>query len=151
MTVLWVVEDDPSIRTGLARAFAGDGYEVCTATTIADANQLSTQPDIVLLDANLPDGDGVDLCRVLVARFPSTRVVMLTARSDELDVVAGLDCGAVDYVTKPFRLAELKARVRAQIRSMPPLGEPSDHVSLLEVGDVRVDVDSRRSWCHGQV
>ena len=145
MTVLWVVEDDTSIRTGLERAFASDGYDVATAMNIAEADALTTPPDVVLLDANLPDGDGFDLCRILVARFPSTRVVMLTARSAEFDIVAGLDCGAADYVTKPFRLAELKARVRAQLRTASP-PTSSDRPELLEVGDVRLDLDSRRAW-----
>ena len=145
MTVLWVVEDDTSIRTGLERAFASDGYDVATAMNIAEADELTTPPDVVLLDANLPDGDGFDLCRILVARFPSTRVVMLTARSAEFDIVAGLDCGAADYVTKPFRLAELKARVRAQLRTASP-PTSSDRPELLEVGDVRLDLDSRRAW-----
>ncbi len=145
MTVLWVVEDDPSIRAGLERAFTSDGYDVATAMTIAEANELTPPPDVVLLDANLPDGDGFDLCRVLVARFPSTRVVMLTARSAEFDIVAGLDCGAADYVTKPFRLAELKARVRAQLRTASP-SPSSDRPELLEAGDVRLDLDSRRAW-----
>jgi DNA-binding response OmpR family regulator len=146
MTRLWVVEDDASIRTGLDRAFTTDGYDVSTAATLGETSQLTSHPDVVLLDANLPDGDGFDMCRALVAKFPLVRVLMLTARTSELDVVAGLDCGAADYVTKPFRLAELKARVRAQLRTATSNIGSLAHPEVFEVGDVRVDLDRRRVW-----
>ncbi len=109
---------------------------------------LAGLPDLVLLDVNLPDGDGFEVCRTLVARFPSVRVMMLTARTEEIDVVVGLDSGAIDYVTKPFRLAELKARVRAQLRV--PSGTTNlaaDEVFAL--GDLRLDAASRRVWLGG--
>ncbi len=75
---------------------------------------------MVLLDLGLPDGDGLDVCRWIVERDPMVPVMILTARDDELDVVIGLDAGAVDYVTKPFSLAALQARIRAQLRHRPP-------------------------------
>ena len=120
--------------------------------------KLRTTPDLVVLNVNLPDGNGFDLCRTLIERFAGLRIIMLTARAEELDVVVGLDSGAVDYVTKPFRLAELKARVRAQTRvassaatkgtatgSGTALGD-SDVVSI---DAVRLDAGSRRVWVEG--
>ena len=145
MTKVWVVEDDASIRNGLVRALSADGYDVACAATVAEVGGLLGVPDLVLLDVNLPDGDGFDVCHALVARFPGVRVMMLTARTDEMDIVAGLDSGAIDYLTKPFRLAELKARVRAQLRWG---GAASDNgaAHVKSVGDLRVDVGSRRVW-----
>jgi DNA-binding response OmpR family regulator len=115
---------------------------VTRVRTLAEARQLQTrgQPDLVLLDLGLPDGDGIDLCRELVAADASTRILVLTARADELDLVLGLDAGAVDYVTKPFRLAELLARIRVQLRDRVTAE------SVVVVGDLRVDVEARRAW-----
>ena len=148
MTTIWVVEDDATIRVGLVRAFQADGFDVLSSATAKGVAGLAGSPDLVLLDVNLPDGDGFDVCRELVARFPAVRVMMLTARMQEIDVVVGLDSGAVDYVTKPFRLAELKARVRAQLR-VPMIATTVASDEVLEVGDVRLDAASRRVWLDG--
>ncbi len=145
MTTIWVVEDDDTIRVGLVRAFHADGFDVQSSATVKGVADLGGAPDLVLLDVNLPNGDGFDVCRELVGRFPAVRVMMLTARTEEIDVVVGLDSGAVDYVTKPFRLAELKARVRAQLR-VPTIATTHATDEVLEVGDVRLDTASRRVW-----
>ena len=148
MAILWVIEDDDSIRNGLVRSLRADGFDVAASSTVAGVEVLAGTPDIVLLDVNLPDGDGFDLCRSLATRFPASRVIMLTARVDELDVVVGLDSGAVDYITKPFRLAELKARIRAHMRSTS-LTVPTHADGELSVGDVRIHAGGRRVWFKG--
>jgi DNA-binding response OmpR family regulator len=100
----------------------------------------------VLLDLGLPDSDGVDLAGALLALHPALPVIMLTARTEEADVVTGLHAGAVDYVTKPFRLAELLARVQAHLRTGQARAA-GDRV--LCVGDLRLDLGSRRLWMNG--
>ena len=137
---LLIVEDDPAIGTSLQRALENAGYECERALTAAAARKVSTAPDMVLLDLGLPDGDGVDLSREFLARWRGVPVLMVTARSEEMDVVIGLDAGAVDYITKPFRLAELLARIRAQLR------KPNAHdtVAALVDGDVTVELGPRR-------
>jgi DNA-binding response OmpR family regulator len=116
-----VVEDDESIGRSLTRTLAGLGYEVGWARTGAEALQLvDPSTAVVVLDLGLPDVDGLDICRRLRARMISPQVLVLTARSEEADVVLGLDAGADDYLVKPFRLAELLARVRACVRRHSP-------------------------------
>jgi DNA-binding response OmpR family regulator len=100
----------------------------------------------VLLDLGLPDMDGVDVCSQLRALTPSATIVILTARTDEIDVVVGLDAGADDYVTKPFRLGELLARVRAHLRR--PHGDGAHET--FEVGPLVVDLASRRVMYDGK-
>jgi DNA-binding response OmpR family regulator len=150
VSLIWVIEDDASIRNGLVRALLLDGFDVQASDTVAGIAMLTGVPDLALLDVNLPDGDGFETCRALVQRFVSLRVIMLTARSDEIDVVVGLDSGAIDYITKPFRLAELKARIRAHIRrelSAPLIADSEDDV--VTIGDVSIDVKRRRTWVAG--
>jgi len=115
---LLIVEDDDGIGANLQRALASDEVDAAWAHTIAEANALAREcpPDLVLLDLGLPDGDGIDLCRTLLLDQPALPILILTARDAEIDVVIGLDSGAVDYVTKPFRLAELSARIRTHLR-----------------------------------
>ncbi len=132
---LLVVEDDLAIGANLERALTSSGYAVRWVTTVADADAVGLRPDLALLDLGLPDGDGVELARTLRSRWHDLPIVMLTARADEMDVVIGLDAGAVDYVTKPFRLAELLARVRAHLR-----GASAQMID----GDLVVDQESRR-------
>jgi DNA-binding response OmpR family regulator len=134
-----IVEDDEGIGANLQRAFASDGIHVEWGRTAAEAGSLArkVRPDLVLLDLGLPDGDGLDLCRALLAAQPALPIIILTARDDEIDVVIGLDSGAVDYVTKPFRLAELAARVRTHLRRV---AAGDDRIVL---GDLVVDRGAR--------
>jgi DNA-binding response OmpR family regulator len=133
-----VVEDDEGIGRSLARTLEGQGYRVDWARTGADALALTrTDTAVVILDLGLPDVDGLDVCRQLRARAPAPQVLVLTARRDEADVVLGLDAGADDYLVKPFRLAELLARVRACARRVDA---DRDH---LAAADLRIDVEAR--------
>ncbi|HEX3620990.1 MAG TPA: response regulator transcription factor [Acidimicrobiales bacterium] len=136
MTLLWLVEDDASIGAGLVRTLEAEGHEVAWATTVAAAEALVGTPDLLLLDLGLPDGDGLDVCRRLSERNPQMRTIILTARTGEIDVVLGLDAGAIDYISKPFRLSELLARIRAQMRARSP--------ERIVVGDLSLERGSRR-------
>jgi DNA-binding response OmpR family regulator len=144
-----LVEDDTAIADGLARALRSQGYAVAVASTAADALAAGgvSPPDLVLLDLGLPDADGVDVCRRLRRDHPSLPIVILTARTDEVDVVVGLDAGANDYVSKPFRLAELLARVRAHLRHVSALGEPR---RVASAGNVVLDFDAHRAFVDGE-
>jgi DNA-binding response OmpR family regulator len=144
---LLVVEDDDIIGLNLIRALCAEGWEAERVATGADAlASLDRAPvDLILLDLGLPDVDGIDLCDQIRARSPASTVVMLTARADEIEVVVGLDAGADDYITKPFRLAELLARLRAHLRRTAN-GASGSASTVRSAGDVTVDVGSRRAW-----
>jgi DNA-binding response OmpR family regulator len=142
---LLIVEDDPAIGSNLERALTNAGYRCSRAESVAQAREVTVVPSLVLLDLGLPDGDGLDLANELLTRWPGVPIIMLTARADEMDVVIGLDTGAVDYVTKPFRLAELLARVRAHLREAPERETP-----VFEDGPLRVDTGARRVTLGGQ-
>ena len=148
-TVL-LVEDDEGIATPLTAALRGDAYDVVRVATGRDAlHALAEDPGgvaAVVLDLGLPDVDGVEVCRRLTERHPDVPVLILTARTSEADIVVGLDAGADDYVTKPFRLAELLARLRALLRRAGAGGRTGDEPPVLEVQDVRVDLAARRAW-----
>jgi len=142
-----LVEDDVTLGDGLRQALATQGYRASWAQTGAEALELARDPhDIVLLDLRLPDLDGVELCRRLRAAQPELTIVMLTARREEIDVIVGLDAGADDYLTKPFRLAELLARVRAHARRQTSAGS----AERLTVGDLGLDRAARRAWLAGR-
>ncbi len=115
--VILVVEDEEGYQDALSIGLSVEGFEVVGASNIAQARQfmVSHKPDLVLLDVMLPDGSGTNYCREL-CDTTRTPVIMVTARSGEVDVVVGLEIGAADYVTKPFRLRELVARIRAVLR-----------------------------------
>jgi DNA-binding response OmpR family regulator len=142
-TVL-VVEDDDAIGKALSGALRAQGLGVAWVTTGAGALERAAGGDVrlVLLDLGLPDLDGVEVCRRLRAGDAQLPIVMLTARQSEVDTVLGLDAGADDYVTKPFRLPELLARVRAHLRrSRPDTVAPTGPIT---VGDVEIDPGARR-------
>lgn len=146
-----VVEDDERIGSTLLRALDGSGYDARWERTGADAVAAARdrRPDLVLLDLGLPDADGLDVCRALLEDDPTLAVVMMTALDLELDIVVGLDAGAVDYVTKPFKLAELLARVRAQLRRAAVVRAASAPPQRA-VDDLAIDPAARRVWLGGR-
>lgn len=135
-----IVEDDEAIGSSLEQVLAERGYLVVRCTRGADALIIADaeRPDVVLLDLGLPDLDGVDVCRRLRRGSPRLPIVMLTARDAEIDIVLGLSAGADDYVTKPFRLGELLARVGAQLRR-----REEGHGAVIRVGDLAIDAGAR--------
>ena len=164
-TVL-LAEDDLAIAEPLVRALRREGYDVEATTNGADAVRRLERGgvDLLVLDLGLPDIDGFEVCRQIRAAGNPVPVLILTARADEVDTVVGLDAGADDYVTKPFRLAELLARARAVVRrgtadawaesanggrrnggKAPEPGTPAEPSELSSKG-VTLDVDSRRAW-----
>ena len=143
MTQVLLCEDDPAIAEPLARALTREGYDVIAQGTGQGALEHVETADIVVLDLGLPDMDGLDVAREMRGRGLATPILVLTARADEVDLVVGLDAGADDYVTKPFRLAELLARVRALLRRTH--GEVTE-VEELVAQDVRVDVAAHRAF-----
>lgn len=144
-TVL-LVEDDTGIAVPLSRALQREGHEVLVVGDGYSALSCAghQRVDLLVLDLGLPGMDGLDVCRRLRRTRPDLPVLMLTARTDEVDFVVGLDAGADDYVAKPFRLAELLARVRALLRRSVP--ETPD---ALEAGGVRMDLAGRRVLIEG--
>ena len=136
MTTVLLVEDDPAISEPLARALGREGYDVRAHATGAEALADVRGVDLVVLDLGLPDMDGLDVAREIRSSGNRVPILILTARTDEVDMVVGLDAGADDYVTKPFRLAELLARVRALLRRQ---GE-------LRAQDIRMDVAAHRAF-----
>lgn len=144
-TVL-VVEDDPVINQALADRLDAEGYDVVRAWDGpgAVAAHAEHAPDVVLLDVMLPGYDGHEVCRRIQAERP-VPVLMLTARADEADVLVGLGVGADDYLTKPFRMREVVARVSALLRRVDRAAELAGRRAL-ELGDLRVDAPARRVW-----
>jgi two-component system response regulator RegX3 len=138
--VILIVEDEESYQDALNVGLSVEGFVVVGATNIAEARAIlaTSKPDLVLLDVMLPDGSGIDYCRELhdTTHIP---VIMVTARTSEVDVVLGLEIGAADYVTKPYRLRELVARIRAVLRR--PTTTSDDEV--ITFGDLRIDFTRR--------
>jgi len=139
---LLIVEDDEAIGRSLRQALEAAGYAVRWVRTGAEAIA-SSGMRLVILDLGLPDIDGLDVCRRLRATEPDVEILILTARGAEIDVVVGLDAGADDYLAKPFRLAELLARVRARLRRERDDGE------RIRVGPITVDRGARQVFVAG--
>jgi len=144
-----VIDDEPQMLLGLRDNLELEGYEVLTATNGEEGLQqaLAAKPDLVILDLMLPRRSGLDVCRELRARAPAVPIIMLTARSQEADKVLGLELGADDYITKPFGIAELLARVRAVLRRtvMVPAAPES-----CRLGDVEVNFRTHQAFRGGQ-
>ena len=140
MTKMLLVEDDTAISGPLLRALGREGYDVHLAETGRGAIEaMSGGVDVAILDLGLPDMDGLDVARHARSQGWIFPILILTARSEEVDMVVGLDAGADDYVTKPFRLAELLARVRAVLRR----SEASES-DVIRVQDLTIDVPAHR-------
>ncbi|MBD5830220.1 MULTISPECIES: response regulator transcription factor [Janibacter] len=145
MTRVLLAEDDTAIADPLTRALRREGYDVDAFVDGREALDavVASGPDLLILDLGLPTLDGLEVCRRVRASGSAVPVLILTARADEVDTVVGLDAGADDYVTKPFRLAELMARVRALLRRTS--AEEASAESVL-----RIDAEARRAWFHGE-
>jgi DNA-binding response OmpR family regulator len=135
-----IAEDDEGIRLPLVRALEREGYEVDAVSDGTQAARIGLDGghDLLVLDIGLPGLDGLEVCRRVRETRPDVAVVFLTAQAGEHSAIAGLDAGGDDYVTKPFRLAELLARVRAQLRRVAP--------EELRAADIRLDLAGRRAW-----
>lgn len=138
-----VVEDEPNLRLTLVDNLEEEGYAVQAASSLSEARSQwkATAFDVVVLDIMLPDGDGYSLCREMRQAGTTSRVLMLTARTLEDDVVRGFDVGADDYVAKPYRLRELLARIRVLARRGAPAAPPEQ---VLAFDSFRVDLGSRQ-------
>lgn len=146
-----VADDDRAIRDSLARVLDLEGYAPSTVADGAAALESvrTNRPDLLVLDLMMPAVDGLTVCRVLRSEGDRLPILMLTARTETTDRVAGLDAGADDYLPKPFDPAELLARIRALLRRAGPLTEEEQR-SVIEVGDLRVDPAARRAWRGGR-
>jgi DNA-binding response OmpR family regulator len=145
-----VVEDEPNMVAGLRDNFEFEGYQVITARDGIEGLEraLAESPDLVVLDVMMPRMSGLEVCRQLRAKRASIPIIMLTARGQEVDKVVGLELGADDYVTKPFSIRELLARVRAILRRTAALPKNQDQHSF---GDVEVDLHRRRVLRSGKL
>lgn len=145
--VVVIIEDDEAIGRQLDRALSSNGYRTFRSPTgragVAIARR--EEAEVVLLDLGLPDADGVDVARRLRSDLPGLLLVILTARSDEIDIVSGLDAGADDYLVKPFSLTVLLARLRAHLRRRPPARDEGPVV----IADLTLDIAARRCLVAG--
>jgi len=146
-----VVEDEPTLRETLAEALEADGFRVIAA---ADGREALAKfrrdaPDLVVLDLMLPDLAGIEVCRIIRAES-GIPIVMLTAKDSELDKVVGLEVGADDYVTKPFSLRELTARIGALFRRSDRAASVAQPAGLIELGSVKADVAGHRLLRDGE-
>ena len=149
MARLLLVEDDRRIGALVLAALKEQGHEAAWCQTGRAAIEAGRAGgwDLVVLDLGLPDIDGTQVCRVLRSELPEAVIVMLTARGEDMDVITGLEAGADDYVTKPFGMTVLLARIRAHLRRLPAWAVDAD---LLRCGDLEIEPGARRCTLGGQ-
>ena len=146
-----VVDDEELLVKGIRFNLQNDGYEVITGFNGAEAVHLAQneKPDLVVLDIMMPEMDGLTACR-LIREFSNIPIILLTAKADDMDKLMGFDYGADDYLTKPFNILELKARIRALLRrSGSQVGTQTQNV--LEVGTISLDLNARNAYRNGQL
>ena len=149
MSNILIVEDDDAVALGLRYGLEKEGFAVMWAATAVEAQQLAPEADLILLDIRLPDGDGFELCRQFRAIGLRQPILMLTARDELIDTIVGLELGADDYMTKPFELREVIARIRALLRRS--YGELSpQQANLLLVGPLAIDLAGQRVTRNGE-
>src|SRR5437763_6131930 len=141
MARILIVEDEPNMVAGLRDNFEFEGYQVITAPDgVAGLERaLNEAPDLIILDVMMPRMSGLDVCKQLKSKRPSIPIIMLTARGQEIDKAVGLELGADDYVTKPFSIRELLARVKAVMRRARTVPKQQERVSF---GDIEVNLSS---------
>ena len=148
-TRILIVEDEPNMVAGLRDNFEYEGFEVSTALDGVEGLDLALKhsPDLIILDVMMPKMSGLDVCKQLKAKRPSIPIIMLTARGQEVDKVVGLELGADDYVTKPFSIRELLARVKAVLRRTQTVPKEQDRYAF---GDVEVHLGSYQVFRGGK-
>ena len=141
-----VVDDEALLVKGIRFNLQSDGYEVITGSTGLEAVQLAQDPDVALivLDVMMPEMDGLTACSK-IREFSNVPIILLTAKADDMDKLMGFDNGADDYLTKPFNILELKARIRALLRRSGA-GKKSDQPQRLTVGSISLDLDARNAY-----
>ena len=141
MPKILIVEDEPGMVAGLRDNFEFEGYQVLSALDGVSGLEraLADSPDLVILDVMMPRMSGLDVCKLLKSKRPAIPIIMLTARGQEVDKIVGLELGADDYVTKPFSIRELLARVKAVLRRVGSVPKAQDSYSF---GDVQVNLQS---------
>ena len=140
-TKILIVEDDPHILLGLEEVLKSEGYETaaCNRGDEAVAAVARFQPTLLVLDVMLPGASGYDICKQLRAKKVSTPILMLTAKGQEIDKVIGLDLGADDYVTKPFGVRELLARIQALLRRAAPATDKTESEAAFQIGPATIN------------
>ena len=146
-----VVDDERLIVKGIKFSLVQDDMEVDCAYDGEEALEMAkkTEYDIVLLDVMLPKMDGFEVCQ-RIREFSNMPIIMLTAKGDDMDKILGLEYGADDYITKPFNILEVKARIKAIMRRTAPVKPKTVNESVVEKGDLRLDCDSRRLFVQGK-
>lgn len=147
--LLLVIEDDPQMLRFLRASLATHGYRLVESTTGADglAQAAARCPEVILLDLGLPDLDGLEVTQRL-REWTQTPIIVLSARGQDEDKIKALDAGADDYLTKPFSVGELIARIRVALRHAARAGERDE--PIFEVGDLRVELGKRQVWARGE-
>jgi len=145
-----VVDDEDLLVKGIRFNLQHDGYEVITGSNGLEAlQQMQTQkPDLVILDIMMPEMDGLTACSK-IREFSNVPIILLTAKADDMDKLMGFDYGADDYLTKPFNILELKARVKALLRRSG--ARPKSEANMLTVGSISLDLDARNAYRGGQL
>jgi len=145
MHKIMIVDDEPDLVNGLAMSFKNEGYKVIKAFDGQTALELAHRenPHLILLDINMPGMNGLTVCQTLRARETDTRIILLTARGEEVDKVVGLEIGADDYVTKPFSLRELLSLVRARLRYREPAA--CEYISQFTFDSIAIDFDKQKA------
>lgn len=146
-----IVEDEKPIAELLEYGLTKQGFETESCRLLSDARKIvkHDRPDLVLLDLSLPDGDGLDFCRKIAPRM-NMPIIILTARASQSDKLLGLEYGADDYITKPFNILEVKARIKAIFRRMEPKKGTTENTGILESGDMKLDRDGKRAYIQGR-
>ncbi len=145
-----VVDDEDLLVKGIRFNLQNDGYEVVTGSNGLDAIRIvqTAPPDLVVLDVMMPEMDGLAACS-RIREFSDVPIILLTAKTDDMDKLMGFDCGADDYLTKPFNILELKARIRALLRRTGST-QKEDPQSTLTVGTITLDLNARNAFRAGQ-
>ena len=151
MPNILVVDDEAVLVKGIKFNLENEGYQVETGYDGEEAVEKARtgQFDLIILDLMMPKIDGLQAC-MKIREFSNVPVIMLTARSEDTDKIIGFECGADDYITKPFNILELKARVRALLRRSGAAGQRHADASPLTVGHIRLDPSERSAWKDGQ-